>query len=98
MLCGFPVAFRLPRGCLKSAVMCANRDFLQNTKASSPQESQCGSLQVPFEKVILKRMKIPELGSLWSDEIKVSLCHRKWEFIFNVPGCHFEHQAFYLRS
>lgn len=69
--CGFPVAFRLPRACLKSAAMRANDDFLQSMKASSAQEGQCGRSLVPFENVISRKIKIPELGSLWSDEIEV---------------------------
>lgn len=81
--CGFPVAFRLPRACLKSVVMRANGDFLQSTKASSSQEGQCGRLQVPFENVILREIKIPELGSLWSDEIEVKSLPRKMEINFS---------------
>ena len=36
-----------------------------------PQIGQCSSLQMPFEKVILRRIKIPELGDLWSDKMKL---------------------------
>ena len=36
-----------------------------------PQKGQCSSVQMPFEKVILRRIKIPELGDLWSDKMKL---------------------------
>ena len=51
--------------------MCANGDSLQNIKVSSPQKGHRGSLQVPFEKVILREIKIPDLGGLWSDKIEL---------------------------
>lgn len=74
---------RSSRGaCLNSAVMCANGDSLQNIKVSSPQKGQCGSLQVPFEKVILREIKIPDLGDLWSNEIELEPLPQKTGIYF----------------
>lgn len=91
------MAFRLPRACLKSVVMRANGDFLQSTKASSPQEGQCGRSQVPFENVISREIKIPELGSLWSDEIEVKPLPRKMGINFSCSRMPFL-TAFYVRT
>lgn len=82
LLYGFPVAFGLPRACLKSAVMHAGGDSLQSVKASSPQKGQCSGLQVPFEKVILRGIKIPELGGLWSNEIELKPLPQKMGIYF----------------
>jgi len=62
--------------------MCANGNSLPNIKVSSPQKGQCGSLQVPFEKVILREIKIPDSGGLWSDEIELKPLPQKMGIYF----------------